>query len=52
MFRTMEIEPFVQIATFIGELRAFLIDDPMKEHVLSEFASGFVSHFEYKLPRP
>ena len=29
-----------------------LIDDPMKEHVLAGFATGFVSHFEYPLPKP
>ena len=29
-----------------------MIEDPIKEHVLEEFATGFVSHFEYKPPKP
>ena len=29
-----------------------MIDDPMKEHVMAGFATGFVSHFEYALPKP
>ena len=33
-------------------LRNFFIDDPIKEHVISEFATGFVSHFEYHTPTP
>ena len=33
-------------------LRDFLIDDPMKEHVMAGFATGFVSHFEYPPPEP
>ena len=28
------------------------MDDPIKEHVLEEFATGFVSHFEYDPPVP
>ena len=33
-------------------LEEFLIEDPMKEHVLAGFTSGFVCHFEYPLPEP
>ena len=33
-------------------LRGFLVDDPMKDHVLEAFATGFVSHFEYPTPEP
>ena len=38
-----------------GELRdlsSFLIEDSMKAHVLAGFATGFVAHFEYPLPKP
>ena len=31
-------------------LREFLVGDPVKEHFLAAFATGFVSHFEYPLP--
>ena len=34
------------------ELKRFLVPDPMKEHVLAAFESGFVSHFEYNPPAP
>ena len=36
----------------IEALRIFLVNDPIKEHVLAEFATGFVSHFEYPVPEP
>ena len=36
----------------LAALKEFLIEDPMKEHVLAGFATGFVSHFEYPLPKP
>ena len=36
----------------LERLRRFLIQNPMKQHVLECFATGFVSHFEYKPPRP
>ena len=36
----------------LDALRAFLVDDPIKSHVLAEFATGFVSHFEYSPPKP
>ena len=28
------------------------MDDPIKSHVIAEFATGFVSHFEYPPPKP
>ena len=36
----------------IEALKRFLVEDPMKEHVLEEFATGFISHFEYTPPEP
>ena len=36
----------------LAALKEFLIADPMKEHVLAGFATGFVSHFEYAPPEP
>ena len=36
----------------LAALEKFLIDDPMKEHVMAGFATGFVSHFEYATPIP
>ena len=36
----------------LAALRDFLIDDPMKEHVMAGLATGFVSHFEYQPPKP
>ena len=35
----------------LATLRGFLIADPMKEHVMKAFATGFVSHFEYPCPK-
>ena len=36
----------------LAALRAYFVEDPIKEHVLQEFATGFVSHFEYPAPQP
>ena len=33
-------------------LKRFFVEDPLKEHIMQEFATGFVSHFEYPPPRP
>ena len=33
-------------------LKEFLVEDPIKEHIMAEFATGFVSHFEYDSPKP
>ena len=31
----------------VQKLRDFLLDQPLKEHILEEFTTGFVSHFDY-----
>ena len=36
----------------IEKLRKFLIESPMKQHVLECFETGFVSHFDYDPPEP
>ena len=36
----------------LHDINAFLIADPIKDHVMAGFATGFVAHFEYPLPSP
>ena len=34
----------------LARLERFFVPDEMKNHILAEFATGFVSHFEYEIP--
>ena len=36
----------------VAALRTYLVDDVLKEHILECFETGFVSHFEYRVPVP
>ena len=36
----------------MAALKAYFVDDEMKDHVLECYKAGFVSHFEYPLPEP
>ena len=44
--------PLFRSPTQLTALNDYLINDPFKEHVMANFATGFVSHFEYPLPKP
>ena len=36
----------------LAALKRYLLPDEMRDHVLSCFARGFISHFEYAAPEP
>ena len=44
--------PLFRSPLLLAALDDFLLEDPMKEHVMAGFATGFVSHFEYEPPEP
>ena len=44
--------PLFRSPTQLTALNDFLINDPFKEHVMANFATGFVSHFEYPHSKP
>ena len=44
--------PLFRSPAQLTALQQFFIADPIKNHVLEEFATGFVSHFEYPVPEP
>ena len=48
----MEVLILISIPKQLAALNDFLIDHPLNEHVMANFATGFVSHFEYLLPIP
>ena len=52
MLELWKWSPLFRSPQQIAAMREFLIDDPMKEHILSELATGFISHFEYTAPHP
>ena len=47
-----KLSPLFRSPSELANIQNFLTNDPMKEHVLACFATGFVSHFRYKLPQP
>ena len=46
------LTPIFRSPNEIKALEKFLVNDNLKEHILKEFATGFVSHFEYPTPEP